>query len=62
MPQNATYTTDCQCCQRGGAIRRRQGTAYVEDELNWVTLCDECHELNEEHWADMWQEYYASRL
>ena len=42
--------------------RRRQNTAYAQDESNWVFLCDECNIINEEHWAERWQEYYSSIL
>ncbi len=39
--------------------RRRQRTAYHEDDLNWVFLCDKCAEINQEHWDEMWSEYYS---
>ena len=42
--------------------RRRQGTAYVDDSLNWVVMCDSCHEHNEFMWEDMWREYNSERL
>ncbi len=38
--------------------KRRQRTAYVDDDLNWCFLCDECMEYNNEHWNDMWNDYY----
>lgn len=44
------------------AKRRRQDTAYVDDEMNWVVMCDECAKHNEEHWKSMWAEYYAGRI
>lgn len=34
----------------------RQNTAYIEDEKNWVFLCEECEKLNDEYWYDMWSE------
>lgn len=41
---------------------RRQNTAFVDEKLNWVVLCDECHKENEEHWAEMWDDYYSPCL
>jgi hypothetical protein len=46
-------------CENEGK-RRRQNTAYADDERNWVVLCDECFAENEEHWHEMWAEYYSS--
>lgn len=59
------YNLTCQgfqgpCGMR--AIRRRQSTSYVEDHANWVVLCDECHEMNEDMWRDMWDDYYSGCL
>lgn len=42
--------------------RQRQNTQYVDDERNYVHLCDECMIQNEEYWAEMWADYYSSRL
>ncbi|MOA31764.1 hypothetical protein D3C78_1529390 [compost metagenome] len=36
--------------------KRRTNTAYVEDELNFVTECDECFEETESYWEQMWKE------
>lgn len=39
--------------------RRRQMTAYCKDEMNWVFVCPTClYDINE-HWKDMWDEYYS---
>jgi hypothetical protein len=40
------------------AHRRRQNTAYVDDERNWKVLCDKCQEDNDEYWNEMWKDYY----
>ena len=45
-------------CQRLGK-RRRQNTAYNDEESNWVHLCDQCFEQNEKYWGEMWSEYYS---
>lgn len=43
-------------------VTRRQNTAYVDNKMNWVTMCDDCFKFNEEHWDEMWTEYYSGRL
>lgn len=50
----------CQGCGKEDetVVRRRQSTAYAKDEMNWATLCPECHEINDEYWKDMWNDYY----
>ena len=63
-----TQETGIQCwgfeglCESKNATRYRQNTQYVDEESNWVTLCPDCATANDEHWSDMWSEYYASRL
>lgn len=55
----------CPYCDRWfqrGVKRRRQSTAYEDDESNYVTVCAVCFEEIEENWAAMWDEYWASRL
>lgn len=42
--------------------RRRQNTQYVDDSKNWVFLCDDCMRQNDEHWDEMWDDYYSSRF
>ena len=44
-------------CQ-GIGKRRRQSTAYHEEEDNWVRMCDRCFELQEKYWEERWAEYY----
>ncbi len=39
--------------------KRRQHTAYVDDDRNWVIICDECNVENEKYWKEQWAEYYA---
>jgi len=53
---------ECEYCNALGAVKRRQNTAYVDDELNWKTLCPECQEENDKHWKDMWLQYYYDCL
>lgn len=40
--------------------KRRQNTSYVNEESNWVFLCDRCMKINHEHWQEMWNDYYRS--
>lgn len=52
----------CQKCGDEGAERRRQNTAYCEDDRNYVTLCPACHLENDLHWREMWADYYGGCL
>lgn len=49
-------------CKSKNATRQRQNTKYVDDTQNWVTLCPDCMRANEEHWADMWADFYSGCL
>ena len=53
--------TKCQLCGKEGkdVERRRQLTAYPEDEFNWATLCAVCQEETDDYWIELWNEYYA---
>lgn len=47
----------CQnCCSTEYVIRYHQYTRYVDCDRNWVNLCPECKELNDEQWKDMWED------
>lgn len=52
----------CEWCAKESAdvVTYRQITNYVEDEQNIFTLCPNCREENDQHWAEMWREYNAS--
>jgi len=41
--------------------RRRQNTAYIDDEYNYITVCSECFERVEAYWEECWREYNGSR-
>lgn len=49
-------------CDRMDAYKRRQNTAYVNDESNWVVMYDDCFEENCKYWDEMWKEYYSDCL
>lgn len=42
--------------------RRRRNTAYVDDEKNFVIMCDSCFELEQEYWKEMWAQYNSDRI
>ncbi|ALA07221.1 hypothetical protein SECTIM467_97 [Brevibacillus phage SecTim467] len=43
-------------------VTKKGATAYEDDFMNFNCLCKECHEEEEEYWAERWAEYYAGRL
>ena len=49
-------------CGEAARPKCRQNTAYANDDLNWVTLCEEHLQENAEHWQDMWQDYWKDVL
>ena len=55
---DTTEAPKCQWCKADGAVRYRQDTKYVEEHRNWVTLCPECKKENDEHWKEMWSDFY----
>jgi hypothetical protein len=52
----------CDRCGIRNARKNRQRTSYHDDESNWANLCPSCQEEADEHWEEMWEEYYSSRL
>ena len=53
----------CPCCERYfrfGVKTQRRATAYVNEDLNWLTACRVCHEDDDEYYADLWEQYYGS--
>lgn len=45
-----------------GVKRRRQNTAYEDEESNYITVCRECFDEIQALWDERWIEYYSSRL
>jgi hypothetical protein len=45
-------------CDSTDAEKRRQNTAYVDDDRNFAVLCDECQKEANEYWRDQWNDYY----
>lgn len=66
------FTSCCLC--KGPGERFRMNTNYitlvpgtlevspVDDERNYTVACDRCRPYIEQDVADMWADYYASRL
>lgn len=54
----------CDMCGKTGpdVKRKRQNTAYVDDEANFNSLCPPCQEEADAYWAEMWAEYYRGCL
>ena len=52
----------CTRCGCNKATENRQRTSYADDESNWAILCPSCQEECDEHWEELWQDYYASRM
>lgn len=54
----------CERCEKVGpdVSRRRQNTAYVNDESNFAVLCDDCQKDADEYWSERWAEYRAGLL
>jgi hypothetical protein len=54
---------ECDKCGRtNNVITYRQRTHYINEKDNWVTLCEDCKEANDEYWDQMWDEYYKGCL
>ena len=50
----------CEMCGEMTAVcLYHQNTQYVHAPSNWACLCDECMEINDEHWDERWAEYYG---
>lgn len=56
--------TICPVCKKmmPDVGRRQRNTAYVNEDLNFLTSCQKCHDADEEYWSEQWQEYYSSRF
>lgn len=59
---DAAVNETCERCGNEGAEKRRQNTAYTDDERNYTILCPPCQEENDRYWRDMWAEYYDGCL
>ena len=47
------------CGEMTAVCLYHQNTQYVHAPSNWACLCDECMEINDEHWDERWAEYYG---
>ena len=64
MNVDATQNNRCPCCERDmpDVERRRRNTAYVDDELNYLVSCGECHARDLEYYQELWDDYWRGRL
>jgi len=51
----------CATCVDSVELRRRN-TAYVDDELNWLIACEECHQADFDYYAERWADYYQGLM
>lgn len=52
----------CPCCETetNDVERRRLNTNYYNDDLNFLTSCQQCYEDTLAYYAERWQDYYAN--
>jgi hypothetical protein len=64
IPKTMTKAPDLKCegwsgeCDSNDAWKGHMNTRYVDEERNYATLCPSCWKECEEHWKDMWADYY----
>jgi hypothetical protein len=53
-------------CQYGGCglpgKLERQNTSYNDEDSNWSTFCIDHQKEVDEHWDEMWKDYWSGRL
>ena len=49
-------------CDADDAVKYRMKTQYEDRERNYAVLCPFCQKECDEHWQEMWKEYYGSRV
>lgn len=49
----------CACGSGLPAFRRRQNTAYNDEESNYATLCWDCQQRADDYWNERWAEYHS---
>ena len=66
VPKNIAHVPKLQCqgwegtCDSQEAWRAHMNTQYINEEQNYNTLCPECWKACDEHWKEMWQDYYSN--
>lgn len=64
VPKNIAHVPKLQCqgwegtCDSQEAWRAHMNTQYINEEQNYNTLCPECWKACDEHWKEMWRDYY----
>jgi len=44
------------------AFPHASNTRYVDESSNWHLLCETHAAEDDEHWGDMWREYYSGLM
>lgn len=54
----------CPCCRElhDDVTLEQRNTSYVNDQLNWLVACGDCHRGDDEYYAELWADHYASRF
>jgi len=47
-------------CDRTDAWKEHMNTQYEHEESNYAILCPECWKECNEHWKEMWADYYSN--
>lgn len=50
----------CECCEHVGDVLEND-SRRMDCDRKWI-LCVHCSAEHNEHWDDMWQEYYSGCL
>lgn len=61
---NIEYSEVCPQCNepKTTVLKRRQNTAYGDDDANFILCCQGCFEMAVEYWEERWEEYRGSRF
>ena len=54
------YCPHCGRYFRYPVTTERRNSQYVDEAVNWLTACDECHFEDNLYFEDLWNTYYSS--
>ena len=66
IPKSVIKKPDLKCegwggpCGRNDAWKGHMNTRYEDEESNYVILCPDCWKECNEHWKEMWTDYYSN--
>jgi len=56
-------TRKCEMCQRHKSLSlKHSNCAYVDELSNYSYLCKDCHQDVNDHYQELWDDYYSSRF